>query len=112
MRINIFCYSLHKFKKNAAKGEGFGPHASQPGDHRGINVNMDAGHDDEAALIAMRYALADVIELCGRMSTVNRADALVIEHILKAATMQVMLLLNLQPGRRVAGLQEPLFSAA
>jgi len=68
--------------------------------------------DDEAILIAMRYALADVVELCGNVTPANRTGTRVIEHIVEAASLQVMLLLKTQRRPVFGGPPASLSSAA
>ena len=75
-------------------------------------MNSEIWHDDEAALIAMQYALADVVELCRILSPASRIDANVIERIVGAASLQVMLLWKIQRGCPAAELPASLTTAA
>jgi hypothetical protein len=45
---------------------------------------------DQAALIALRYLLADALELCGVVSGAAKSDAAVVEHFLACAVRHVM----------------------
>ena len=49
--------------------------------------------DDEAALINLRFALADALELCGQISQ-RSAEAAVVAEMIRAANIQVMLLMK------------------
>jgi len=59
-------------------------------------LTLEAEADDEATLINLRYALADAIEFCRRLSGGAKSESTDIEQSLASAALQVMLLLRLQ----------------
>jgi hypothetical protein len=64
--------------------------------HREDVLESPLGHDDEATLIHIRYALADLLELCQGLSPSDGGEVLALEQMISAASVQAMFLLKSQ----------------